>query len=348
MLETQILGLTYLSGHLLRDAGAAVARRPATDRARGGPRPGRSDRHRLRHRPTVVRPVRDDRSRRVDRRELAAVDHRAGQRAGRGPLRVAARAHRRGDPGAGHRVPHPQRPGRQRRQPGHPRPLPRPRLLCAQPPRRLPAARPAVSAVPGSGASAAAGAAAGRAHRRLPAGAAAGPASPGHRGPGVAVHRITGAGHDHVLGRPVVYSFPGDAGRRRHPRGVHPPSRRHPADRRHPGRGGPVVGEVADLLRAQHQQEGPDPGPAPPARPGGVVPADRFLRCGGGKLHPARPRPDRAGFRGGASDPARRDPDADARLRAGRAVARQPGLRLRHRIRRRAGLADRLPGPQPV
>ena len=40
----------------------------------------------------VVRPVRDDRPPGVDRRGLAAVDHRAGQRAGRRTLRVGGRA----------------------------------------------------------------------------------------------------------------------------------------------------------------------------------------------------------------------------------------------------------------
>ncbi len=35
-------------------------------------------------------------------------------------------------------------------------------------------------------------------------------------------------------------------------------ARRHPADRRHPDHRRPVVGEVADLLGPQHQQEGPD------------------------------------------------------------------------------------------
>ena len=43
---------------------------------------------------------------------------------------------------------------------------------------------------------------------------------------------------------------------------------RHPADRRHPDHRGPVVGEVADLRGAEHQQEGPDARPAEP-RAGG-------------------------------------------------------------------------------
>ena len=68
-----------LSGHLLRDARPALARRPATHGAGRGPGEGRSGRPRLRDRAAVVRPVRDGRSPGVDRRRIATVDHRAGQ-----------------------------------------------------------------------------------------------------------------------------------------------------------------------------------------------------------------------------------------------------------------------------
>ena len=118
-----------LSGDLLRDAGQAVARRQAIDGARDRPRQGRPGRHRMRHRPAVVRPVRDDRTPGLDRRGLAAVHHATGQREGRRPLRVGGEPDRRRDPGPGDRVPDPERPGCQRRQHRRPRPLRGARLV---------------------------------------------------------------------------------------------------------------------------------------------------------------------------------------------------------------------------
>ena len=67
-----------------------------------------------------------------------------------------------------------------------------------------------------------------------------------------------------------------------------------------------------------------------------AVPAHRDVRRDRGKLHSAGAGPDRPGFRGGPSHQARRNHAADARVRTRRAVARQPRIRLRHRIRRRA------------
>ena len=93
----------------------------------------------------------------------------------------------------------------------------------------------------------------------------------------VAVERDSSAGHDNVLGGPLLHSFPGDAGRRGHPRGIHPPSRRDPAHRRCARHRKPMVGEVPDLRGAEHQQEGPDAGAAKPARPGCPAPAHRDL-----------------------------------------------------------------------
>ncbi len=55
-------------------------------------------------------------------------------------------------------------------------------------------------------------------------------------------------------------------GAERHPCGVDAAARRHPADRGHPDHRRPVVGEVADLLGAQHEQEGSDA--RPPERRG--------------------------------------------------------------------------------
>ena len=69
-----------LPGELLRDAGQAVAGCPTTDRPRYRTCQGRSGRSRMRHGAAVVRPLRDDRAPGVDRRGVATVDHRAGQR----------------------------------------------------------------------------------------------------------------------------------------------------------------------------------------------------------------------------------------------------------------------------
>ena len=77
-----------LSGDLLRDARQAVAGRPSAHGARHRAGQGRPDRHRLRHGAAVVRPVRDDRTSGLDRRGVAAVDHRAGQREVRRTVRM--------------------------------------------------------------------------------------------------------------------------------------------------------------------------------------------------------------------------------------------------------------------
>ena len=72
--------------------------RPFRDRASahhsrrrdGGRRAGGAG---LRHRAAVVRPVRDDRPRRVDRRGVGTLHHRTGQHPRRADLRVGAREH---------------------------------------------------------------------------------------------------------------------------------------------------------------------------------------------------------------------------------------------------------------
>ena len=83
MLETQILGLTYYPVSYFEMLGQAVAGRPSAHGAGYRAGQGRADRHRLRDGTAVVRPVRDDRTSGLDRRGVASVDHRAGQREGR-------------------------------------------------------------------------------------------------------------------------------------------------------------------------------------------------------------------------------------------------------------------------
>ena len=129
MLEAQILGLTYypvtyyeMLGRPWRDA-----RRLTVPGHRAGQ--GRPDRHRLRHGAAVVRPVRHDRTSGLDRRRVAAVDHRAGQREVRRTLRMGREPNRRRDPRSRDGVPDSQRPGRQRRQRRIPRPLPGARVV---------------------------------------------------------------------------------------------------------------------------------------------------------------------------------------------------------------------------
>ena len=73
-----------------------------------------------------------------------------------------------------------------------------------------------------------------------------------------AVQRTSGVGHDDVLGRPQLHSLFGHARRRGHPPGIRQPARRNPTDRRHTNHRRPVVGEVADLRGAEHQQERSD------------------------------------------------------------------------------------------
>ena len=68
-----------LPGQLLRNAWPAMARCPAAHGAGCGPGQRRSGGPRMWDRAAVVRPVRDGRSPGVDRRGIAAVDHRAGQ-----------------------------------------------------------------------------------------------------------------------------------------------------------------------------------------------------------------------------------------------------------------------------
>ena len=74
----------------------------------------------------------------------------------------------------------------------------------------------------------------------------------------VAVQRTSRAGHDDVLGGPQLHALFGHARRRRHPRRIRQQAGRHPTDRRHADHRRPVVGEVADLLGAEHQQERSD------------------------------------------------------------------------------------------
>ncbi len=108
------------------------------------------------------------------------------------------------------------------------------------------------------------------------------------------------------------------------------------------------MGEVADLLGAEHQQEGHHSRPADRRGSGRLAPLDRNRRGDRREFHPSRARPDRAGLRSDTSDSTRCDPAADAGFRSGRAVAGQPGVRLCHRGRVRGELADRLPRPQPL
>ena len=108
------------------------------------------------------------------------------------------------------------------------------------------------------------------------------------------------------------------------------------------------MGEVADLLRAEHQQEGAHSRPADSGGRGPVAPLHRNLRHDRREFHPAGARPDRRGLRSGAGHSAGHDPAADARVRTGRSVARQPCVRLRHRGRIRGELADRVPGPHSL
>ena len=115
----QILCLTYYPGDVPRDARPAVARRArrlTVPGRRAGARTvwstlGCGTAQQWFDLCAMIGP------RRLDRRGLAAVDHRAGQRARRGALRVAARAR----PSTTIRdlaigVPHPERPGGQRRE----------------------------------------------------------------------------------------------------------------------------------------------------------------------------------------------------------------------------------------
>ena len=162
------LGPDLLPRQLLRGAWAAVARRPAADGAGGGAGQRRPGGHRMRHRAAVVRPVRDGRSPGVDRRGIAADDHRAGQRPRRRILCLGGEQHGRRDPRARNGVPDPQRAGGQRRQRRHAGSLRRARFVRPQPARWISAAGPSIPDAASAAATAAAGAAAGRAHRAVP------------------------------------------------------------------------------------------------------------------------------------------------------------------------------------
>ena len=280
MLEAQILGLTYLPGHVLRDAGTAVAGCPQAHRARNRPRQRRSGGRRMRHRAAMVRPVRDDRPPRLDRRGLAAVDHRAWptKRPPRStPWFDTQTVDDIRDLATAFRIPNaPVANGAnitELEQFAAPEvrssPIPRDGFSQPGPPYRM---------QPATLRRAATGAAARRAHRALPtvpASVCSATTIAGRCSRSAAVQRLTRAGHDHLLGRAELHAFPGDARGRGDPRRVDPQTGRHPADRRHSGHRGPVVGEVADLLGAEHQQEGPDARPADLGGPGPVAPLDR-------------------------------------------------------------------------
>ena len=93
MLEVETLCLTYYSVSFHRCPGPPVPR-PSTAHhsgcRNGGRRSGGAG---LRDRAAVVRPVRDDGPRRVDRRGVATLHHRTGQHPRQGDLRVGAREH---------------------------------------------------------------------------------------------------------------------------------------------------------------------------------------------------------------------------------------------------------------
>src|SRR3954467_1561073 len=78
----------------------------------------------------------------------------------------------------------------------------------------------------------------------------------------VAVRGAAGARHDNILGRAVLHAHAGHARCRGYPRRIDAAARRHPLDRGYPDHRRTVVGEVADLLRAQYEQEGSDTRPA--------------------------------------------------------------------------------------
>ncbi len=122
----------------------------------------------VRHRTAVVRPVRDDGPRRVDRRGVAALHHRTGQHPRQRDLRVGAREQRRRHPRPVHRVPDSQRTGRKRRQRHLVRPVRRTGRVRHQSARRVHAARSALPRLPVARACTAARSAARRAHRPLP------------------------------------------------------------------------------------------------------------------------------------------------------------------------------------
>ena len=109
-------GSHLLPGGVLRDARPAVAGRPAAHRSRGCQRQGWLGGPRVRHRAAVVRSLRNDRPRRLDRRGVTVVDHRTGQREGRRDLRMGQEPDSRRHPRPRNGFPDSERAGRQRRQ----------------------------------------------------------------------------------------------------------------------------------------------------------------------------------------------------------------------------------------
>ena len=101
------------------------------------------------------------------------------------------------------------------------------------------------------------------------------------------------------------------------------------------------MGALRDLLRAEHQQEERDARPRHRSRTGPAAPVDRDLRRHRREQHAAGARADGLRRRCRPRHPARCRHGPDAGLRARRPVARRPGLRLRHRGRRRADVDDR-------
>ena len=156
-----------LPGELFRNARAPLARCPSSHGAGCGPGQGWSGRPRVWHRTAVVRPMRDGWPSGVDRRGIGAVDHRAGQHPCRRDLCLGAKQRGRRDPRSGNGIPDSQRAGGQRRERRIAGPVPGARLVCAQPARRISAARPPVPHGARAPSAAATGTAAGRAHRAL-------------------------------------------------------------------------------------------------------------------------------------------------------------------------------------
>ncbi len=111
---------------------------------------------------------------------------------------------------------------------------------------------------------------------------------------GTAVQWVARAGYDDLLGRAVVHTHAGDARRRRDPCGVDAAPRRHPPHCGHTRHRRPVVGEVADLLGAEHEQEGVDPRPPQRRGPRSAQPPHRLMRRDRRELHPPRGGSDRA------------------------------------------------------
>ena len=222
-------------------------------------------------------------------------DRRCRHRAGQPPrtrsdawLRSAAR--RRG-PRARHGVPHPERADRQRRERPVDRPLRRARVVRRATRVTASSNRTGPTGSRRGPARAAAGAAARRAHRSTTATSApvSRPDGRGERRPaavrGLRVLDMTafwaGPSCTHVLamlGAEVIHLESTAA------------PRRHPAGRRRARHRAAVVGAVADLLRAQHQQEEPHARPPDRAGPGAAAPLDRDLRRGRRELHPAGAR----------------------------------------------------------